>query len=284
MLTIKDEIYMTTQEIERKTSELLRLNPHLPENRFKFANVRSELFILNRKLDKLKKQEQEEYNLSHGIPFIGDSKYSNLPHKNSLDELRIRHFKLFKKDPDITYGDNKAMFDDDTLPIYADFYNIKNAFPFKLIYSSSDCSLVSDNKASLGISISKEQLLSAKDEEVKFLVDFIKDYTRNQVNFIYTNEKLDEVFLSHIGDKDFHYFEDQKSYYLFFSELFNNLYRNVIYTGESLKKDAPDEEIINAKSELIIPYHEVVAKVNNITNDMLLEENNKIKMKILKHN
>ena len=56
MLTLIDDIRMTMQEINRLNKELEKMDPNLPENRFKYANKKSEINILYKKLYELKEK------------------------------------------------------------------------------------------------------------------------------------------------------------------------------------------------------------------------------------
>ena len=48
------------QEINRLNKELEKMDPNLPENRFKYANKKSEINILYKKLYELKERQKVE--------------------------------------------------------------------------------------------------------------------------------------------------------------------------------------------------------------------------------
>ena len=65
MLTTDDEILMTKKEIKKLEEELATMDPTHPDNRFKYANKKSELALLERKLENLEEQKA----ISLGIPY-----------------------------------------------------------------------------------------------------------------------------------------------------------------------------------------------------------------------
>ena len=285
MLTTRDEIHMVKDSIKRKENELSMMDRNDPNNRFKYANAMSELRVLRSKLDELTTRLQEEYKNGTYIPVVGDDRYSNYPHKASLDDLRVKHFTLYKNDLSISYCGDGAMFGGESLSTYADFYKIKGMIPFKLIYSSIDSRLVQDKRASLGVKIDREAFDKASEKDIEFLTSFIESYTTNPVNFIMTDGLLKEVFFAHISNKEFSYtINHEKDYYSFLHDLCHNLIRNFVYLGESLEEDANKKNVKQAKKDFIESDKMKITKASEITQDILNKENEAIKRKILRIN
>ena len=67
MLSIEDEIFMVKHAIERKKEELEKIDKADPNNRFKYANVKSELNILNQKLNNLNNKCQDGISFNEGV-------------------------------------------------------------------------------------------------------------------------------------------------------------------------------------------------------------------------
>ena len=59
MLTVDDELLMTKKEIKRLEDELSSMDPKSPDNRFKYANKKSELASMERKLENLEEQKNQ---------------------------------------------------------------------------------------------------------------------------------------------------------------------------------------------------------------------------------
>lgn len=285
MISTKDEIFMVKQEIIRKREELERIDRKDPNNRFKFANIRSEINVLNQKLDDLNQKLQEEYKKESYVPTIGDERYAKFPHKAVLDTLRISYYEKFGTDPSITYIGDTPMFVDDSLSIYADAYNIRGKMPFKLKFDSKDYRLEKDSKASILAEVSKNDFfVNDSNKYIELIVDFIKKYTDNSVNFIYTDGLLKNIHFARIDDGAFRSINGKKDFYLFFHDFFDNLYRNVIYIGDSMKDGVKASEQEEVTEELIIPSQQMIAKKNEKTIEELNAFNEEVKKKILAHN
>lgn len=283
MLTIKDDIYMLRKSIEQRKSELELLDPKNPDNRFKYANLKSEIEHDRRKLERLEAEEYAE--TMKNAPQKGDSKCSNFPHENALYDLRIKHFKLFGTDPSISYSGEGTMFGDYSLSAYSDFYNVDGTISFRLVYSSYNARVEKDINASVGITLSKGDFLKADEEQIKFLVSYIKDYSSNPVNFILTDGRLNEVTFVRIASKEFNHTTDNKrDYRLFFSQLFDAMYRNIIYIGDTMKDGATSDDTEEVQIKYIDHAHTRIAKEQGITSTDLKRQNDEICEKILKFN
>ena len=283
MLTIRDEIFMAEKSIKKLEEELDSVDITNPNNRFKYANLKSELVVLSQKLDKLNLELQEEYKNGKYIPIIGDKRYAKFPNKKQLDLFRKAYYNKFGIDPNISHSGIESMFNDNLLDINGEAYYFKENIPFKMYIDSSNLDLERDQKASVLVSFSKDDFLSSKsDSSIDLINRFIKQYTNNPVNFILTNGDLANVSFAYISDEEFYHFDGKKYYSDFFSELFDNLYRNIIYIGESMTKDVSVEEIKKVEDGLVVPYQLKIAKENNISLEELKGMNHLIKRKILK--
>ena len=283
MLTIKDDIYMLKKAIEQKKAELGSLDPKSPENRFKYANLKSEIEHDLRKLEKLEAEEYEE--IKKSTPKKGDSRCANFPHENALLNFRINHFKLFGEDPSISYSGEGPMFGDNSLTAYSDFYDVKGTLPFKLVFSSCDAREEKDAKASIGMTLCKDDFLRASDEQIKFLINYIKDYSSNPINFVLTDGRLNKIIFARIASKDFNFTLDgRRDYVLFFSQLFDTMYRNIIYVGDTMKDGVKSDDIKKVQAKYIDNAHIQIAKEQNIARADLKRQNDDIRRKILTFN
>ena len=69
MLTLLDEIKMTMHEIDSLNKEIDLMDPKLPENRFKYANKKSEVNALYKKLFELREKLKNENDNNKKIDF-----------------------------------------------------------------------------------------------------------------------------------------------------------------------------------------------------------------------
>ena len=282
MLTTRDEIHIVNDSIKRKKQEISLIDPSDPNNRFKYANAKSELNMLISKLDSLSKRLQEEYKSDSYVPVRGDERYQDYPNKASLDELRIKHFNLFNVDPLITYYGNGPMFDE-SLYAYSDFYGVKGTIPFKLAYSSFDPRLVNDPRATIGIKISKKEFEKSNDKQIDFLRSIIKEYTDGDINLVLTDALIQDIIIAHISRKEFNFtVKKEKDYYYFFKELCNSMSRNIVFIGDSMKDGVNTQSIFDVQTGFINPGKKTIAKLNNTSEEKIEEVNESIRKKVLR--
>ena len=284
MRTTKDEINMTKRELDLVREKLRTFDRKNPEYRFKWAIINSEKEAIERKLEDLYNRLQEEYKNGTYIPCVGDERYDIFPNKRAIDTLRIKHYDLFGNDPSITYCDNSPMFDDSSLLVSANVYKIKESIPFKLKIYGGGKDTESCPEASILATFSKNHFKLAEiDKYVGLVASFIKEYTDKQINFIYTDVLLDEVHFAKIDDS-LYSFNGQKRYYQFFYNLFNNLGRNIVYIGDSMKDGVPLEEVNGVCQDFINPSREIIARNQDMTLEELEEINEEVRKKVLTNN
>lgn len=89
MINEKDEIFMLENEIEKLEKELLDINPRSPENRFKYANKKSELNCLYKKLNLLTNNQNAE------VETMNDSNQFNTTNFKKITKV-IKPFRINK--------------------------------------------------------------------------------------------------------------------------------------------------------------------------------------------
>ena len=283
MLTIDDEITMTKLRINRIKEDLEVLDANDENNRFKIPNKQSQIAFLERKIEELEKRKNQKREIIQQ-PFIGDDRYKKFPNKTLLDHFRIPYYQLFKKDPSISYiTEDIAMFNDDSLRVYADKYLIRGEFPFKLMISEADKTIMPNINTSIGVNFKKEYL-SRSDANLylSLMADFIRKCTSQDINLILESATSKECTIAFISDIDF-YNVTKKEYYQFFHDLCDNLARNIIYIGSTLKNGATEEEIESVETEYVQIQQQQIAKHRGITEQELKKANEETKQKILKY-
>lgn len=232
-----------------------------------------EVLDLRRKLNIL-----EEQKINGGFipkrPELGDHKYKNSGLKNAFDILRVMYFEKFGIDPSINFINEGPMFGDDTLPIFCFFSQVRGEFPFKLILEDDYPNYNTNENFNMGIMFNIENLKkNNKIEYLNFIKDLIKRYTGKNFNLIYSDGYFNNLSLLYLNDSFF----KNHTYYEFFSLLFDNLDRNIIYIGEDIKQKAPEREIKNVDSQIIIPSLKKIASEIGITEENIQIENEKVK-------
>ena len=87
MITIKDEIYMLENEIEKVKLELEEMDSKLPENRFRYANKKSELNSLYRKLELL--TNNQEFKIETKNTFLYHTQLNTIKEKKLIKSNTI---------------------------------------------------------------------------------------------------------------------------------------------------------------------------------------------------
>jgi len=217
-------------------------------------------------------------------PELGDERYTKFVDKNALDMLRVLYYDWFKKDPNISFVENAcSMFGDPTLSIDISTFLIRGIFPFKIMYSSYYKDYKANEDWAVGVEIPRSNLEKENiDEYLDFIKALIRNYSNNDINFICGDGLNQACTAAYIGNRDFHYENDQKRYHYFFSLLFDNLQRNVIYIGDSMKKNASQTEIEMVNSTFIVPDIRSISLGLGITEEELIKQNEEVKRKILR--
>ena len=208
------------------------------------------------------------------VPKIGDSRYTKFTHKNFLDIIRVKYYEKYGKDPSISEGKvGGVVFSDETLPIYGTSYHFRGSFPFKIWFGIS---YKGDNTGIVSIVAKKEEL---NDDNAEFMLDIIKDITNKDANLIFNNLDGTKITVSFIDSKSSVFLRDDSSrnYYRFFDLLCDNIYRDIIYIGDSLK-DGVDEETLKRVDEKYVKRHKrMMVEDEKITKEELDARNEYVK-------
>ena len=117
------------------------------------------------------------------------------------------------------------------------------------------------------------------EENAEFMLDIIKDITNQDANLIFNNLDGTEITVSFIDIGKCFFFneDDPREYYRFFDLLCDNIYRDIIYIGDSLK-DGVDEETIKRVDEKYVKRHKrMMAEDKKITKEELDARNEYVK-------
>ncbi len=297
MLTIVDEIRMLEREIDSANKELDKMDPNDPDNRFKYANKKSEINHLYSKLYNLRQRQKDEKEKDYpfdprapkkqkmAAPYAGDIRYHDYPNKNALDRFRLMHYDVFQKDVYIENFGEEPMFSS-TSPMISKSYFIRDNYPitYRLMFRSINDGLEINPDASIAASIPTEILLSENaDKNIKTIVNFMKQYTGSPINFIVSDHKIKHVTFAHLNDSEFSRTANgKKAYYDLLRNILEGNPNNVIYIGHELTLGASDYDVINVANDFAVPSRKITIKESGIpTEERLKAYNDMIKEKIL---
>ena len=236
-------------------------------------SLKEDLLNLRRKLNILEKQKINGKFIPKK-PELGDQKYKNSGLKNAFDILRVMYFEQFGIDPSINFINEGPIFGDDTLPILGYFSQVRGEFPFKLILEDDYINYEANKNYNVGIMFKTENLRKQnKAEYLNFIKELIKRYTGKDVNFIYSDGYFNNLSIIYLSD----IFFKNHTYYEFFSLLFDNLERNIIYVGDDIKQKGTIEEIKYVDSKIIIPSLKRITEDIGLSEDNIQMENDKVK-------
>lgn len=280
------------QNIDDKIAELENIIKYRKSLMAKLSNLEEikiddsdplDIAILEYKLMKLKGIKANQGVYVETKPEYGDKRYTHFGYKNALDILRVLYYDYFKKDPSISVVINdNYMFGDSTLYIPVDTFLIRGEIPFKIMLQKDYKNYKPDDHYGIGISFSQEKLAKMNGEQyLMFMIELIKKYSDNEINFICGDGYNNKYTLAYIGDESISYLGTQK-YYEFFKLLCDNNYRNIIYIGDAFKKHGSFDEITQVNSEFVISHIKWIAKNLGISQEQLIKSNEKIKNHILK--
>lgn len=262
-MALKDDLLKTYLELEKAKKDLSNL-----ENLENLNQLKERIKLLSKKLEELKNKHAKEYTKLGFKPTMGDARYFKFPDKDLIDELRVKSFEKTGRDLSITYNGEKSMFGND-LHLYVNAYEIKGKKPYKLMIGQG---------LTMAVTIETKKL-----DDIELLVKFIKEKTGKPINFIYTDNFLEEVTFARMGNNTFYKTKDgKKDYYRFFYELYDgygDYIRNVIYVGPEMKLDVPINERGRVEEELILPNRCLTAQARIVEN--LDSFNEQVKTKIL---
>ena len=118
---------------------------------------------------------------------------------------------------------------------------------------------------------------NVKYKEINLLTTKLTD---EDINLIYTDGALENIYFSRIDKSDYP-FCVKRRYYQFFHNLFDNLGRNIVYVGDSMKDGVPLDEIQEVEESFIDSDHRIIAKRNNMSEEELNNLNSDIRRKVL---
>lgn len=272
MKDINSEINAIKRSIEARQRRIIK-NPNLA------SIINDEILVLKRKMCILEERKSKGFYVPKR-PELGDDRYKSSPYKDALDILRMLYYDIFSTDPSISFISEKAIFGDDTLPIYGVAFKVRGLVSFEVMLQSSYPNYVTLQENSVAINFKRKSLMNNQIEEyLRLMTLIIQKYSGNNINFICSDGLYKMCTLAYIANKEFNYYLDgtkSKEFYDFFNLLCDNVYRNIIYVGDTMKNDANIEEIERVNSEIIIPNMLEVARNLNISFEELQKENEKV--------
>ncbi len=245
---------------------------------------------LERKLQILEEQQKNGGYISKK-PELGDDRYQKFIFKNEIDTLRVLYYDYFHKDPSLYPTADDVMFGDPTLPIYTSSFLIKGEIPFKLMLTEKYPNYQPNEKYSVGINFDKNNLSKEISREyLQFISELIKKYSNNDINFICCDgfnkgHNFNNCTLAYIGENGFFktYASNLRMYYEFFDRLCDNNLRNIVYIGDTMKENAPLDEIDKVETKFIAPHTEYIAEILGVSIEELVKTNKELCSRVLTH-
>ncbi len=279
---IDDEILEYKKIINFNNHMLEDLSKRIPDTDIDKENVlnsiKFDIMELERKLKILEEKKIGTYVPKK--PECGDMRYIKLGHKDALDILRVSYYDCFGKDPSISFvgGNDFVMFNDDTLPLYVDTYLIRGEIPFKIMFRSHSNEAYKDyrpnEKYSVGVRFEISKFSENNFEKyLRLMLALIKRYTNNDVNFICGSDK--DYTLAYINEKDFGYYE-------FFELLCDNIWRNIIYIGDTMQQNVSEEMIQKVYNDFVMFHISRMAWNLGVPEEEFIKTNNDVKNYVLK--
>ena len=221
------------------------------------------------------------------IPAIGDKRYSNLPHKELLDPLRIIHYDRYGKDPSIQQlkGEDKylTMFRNGRfLPTAT--YKVREGMTSYIIQFSwlrntnfaGSILITGDVKQPFN-----DDFSYLDDDYIDSLTGYVTNICNGDVNLILSNSTFTELSFGHIT------INNHNGEYLNFIDCAAEQLRpvaserNIIYVGEDLQQGFTPDEIRNG-DELIERARADIIEHSNISDRQILDFNEQAKRRILR--
>lgn len=290
MENIDSEINKLKEVIRRHKFRISKLDGTNEKNQKMIIALNEHILYLEQQVKDLedKKSYQQDYHSRK--PEYGDRRYKSFSCKNAIDMLRVLYYNYFGKDPNISFVENDyVMFGDPTLPISVFTYLIRGEVPFKIMFERDYDNYEAIDSCAVAINFERKIMNKENFEKyLYFMMHILKIYSNNDVNLICSDGKNKSCTLAYIGYRNFHYydysdFSKGKMYYEFFELLCDNLMRNIIYIGDTMKTNASSVEIEKVNSEFVNFHMKLVANVLGVTTEELAKENEDIKRYVLKH-
>ncbi len=284
MKSIDDVIDEIKQGIKRQEMLMDKINPETEIGRINIQFYKLKIRELEYRIREL--EEKKKGNTSSLIPKYGDGKYASNKYKEAFDILRVCYYKYFYQDLSFSPVPKvNVMFYDSTLFLPVDTFLVKGKIPFQIMFRDNYPNYKSDTSKSVSIELPFEVLSKEENEKhLKCMLELIKIYSGDNVNLVFGNGISTRATLSYIAEKEFlNRSWKRKDYYDFFDSLCDNIVRNIIYIGDSIKNGVEPEEIEKVQSEIIDMHRRLI--VSKKANDEELQKaNEKIKQRILSIN
>lgn len=284
MQKIDNIIEQIKQGIKRQEKFIARENPETEEGRKNIEFYRCKIAELEYRVKEL--EEKKKGNSSTLTPKYGDGKYAADYYKDTFDMLRVWYYNHFHQDPSFSPVPKwDMMFYDPTLWLPVNTYLVKGKVPFQIMFSDNYSNHKSDNTKSISIELPFEILSKEENEEyLRCMLELIRIYSGDSVNLVLGNGVSTRGMLSFIADRDFSAYSSKEiGYYEFFDRLCDNNVRNIIYIGDSMKKEVNSETIGRVQSE-IVDWHKRLTARKVMPEEELEKSNEKIKKRILSIN
>ena len=230
------------------------------------------------------------YNYRDYVPEIGDARYTNAKYflQPALDIIRVDYYNRYHKDPSINPHNDNVVFLDDTLKLLGKCYCFRGRFPFRIYLQDSYSKLPNDTK-SIALKIADD--LSGKDltdENLSFTYDLIKKFSGNAPNLVVANmeEGKYKYVISYISQRYFHsrYHTLSWAYEEFFDELCDNMFRNIIYIGDDLKKGVSEDTIRLVETKYVKYHLFELSKIFHMSVEELEEQNDSFRKRLFINN
>lgn len=275
------------QGIKRQEMFIARENSETEEGCKNIEFYRSKIAELEYRISEL--EEKKKGNTSILRPEYGDGKYASDEYKEAFDMLRVCYYNYFHHDPIfIPVPKWSVMFYDPTLYLPVDTYLVKGKIPFQIMFSDNYPDHKFDSSKSISIELPFEVLSKKENEEyLRCMLELIKLYSGDGVNFVLGNGISTRGHLSYIAETDFFMYPSlsrDENYYEFFDRLCDNNIRNIIHIGDSMQKEVKSEAIEKVQKEIIDNDERLTAKASEVTDEELEQSNEKIKQRILSIN
>lgn len=211
---------------------------------------------------RIKELEEKKKGVSILVPQYGDGKYASNDYKESFDMLRVWYYNHFHQDPSFSPVPKwKMMFYDPTLWIPVNTYLIKGKISFQLMLTGNYPNHEPDNKKSISIELPFDILSKKENEEyLDYMLELIKIYSGDTVNLVLGDGISSRGMISFISDQNFSMYSVRDfNYYDFFDRLCDNNVHNIIYIGDSMKKEVKPETINKVQREIVDVHKRIIA-------------------------
>ena len=269
--------------IKKQEMLISKENPKTDEGQKKIYFYQCRIAELEYRIKELEENKKGNTSIA---PIYGDGKYATDMYKESFDMLRVWYYNHFHQEPIFKRITKRyMMFYDSTLwmPVYT--YFIKGEIPFQIMFSYNYSNHKSDNTISISIELPFEILSKEENKDyLQYMLELIKIYSGSSANLVLGNSTSTQGSLSFIADRDLSSpYGKNFGYYDFFDRLCDNITRNIIYIGDSMKMGIKPETVDKVKNNFV-EFHKRIIATEVMTKKELEQSNEKIKKRILSIN